>query len=69
MQDYPFVREQLYKLEKAADNANLNIQNSVAIRNFVQTGREVRRALREKYGQAFLDPATVDPRDDEKYEA
>jgi hypothetical protein len=59
---YPFVIEQLNKLEQFEDNANLNLTNEVALTAFVNNARQVRAALKDKYGDAFKDPALVDPR-------
>ena len=63
---YPFVIEQLNKLEQFEDNANLNLTNEQALTAFVNNARQVRDALKYRYGDAFKDPATVDPRNDEK---
>jgi len=50
----------LYKLQKFQDNANLNLNNSVAINNFVNAARQVRADLKSKYQGVFVDPAFTD---------
>jgi hypothetical protein len=59
---YSFVIELLNKLEQFEDNANLNLSNTEALINFVNSASEVQKTLTTKYGDAFKDPAKTDPR-------
>ena len=52
-------------VEHFEDNLNMNISNSVAVQEFIKNAKEAERRLNEKYGNAFKDPATVDPQADE----
>ena len=63
---YAFTIEQLNKLEQFEDNANLNLSNSEAVTNFINNAKSVRKAISEKYKDAFKDPVALDPRNTEE---
>ena len=61
IRSYGFVAENMNHLEVFEDNANLNPTNSHAIAKFIKEANSVRANLIERYGEFFVDPATVDP--------
>ena len=63
---YQFVQENMDMLEHFEDNLNTNISNSVNVANFIKVGKTVVANLANKYADGeFVDPATIDPRDEE----
>ena len=44
------------------DNLNMNISNTIALKNFLHHAQEVREGLNDKYQDGeFTDPSTIDP--------
>ena len=62
---YQFVQENMDMLEHFEDNLNTNVSNSINVANFMKVGKTVVANLNAKYHDGeFVDPASVDPRDD-----
>ena len=51
---------QLEDLEIAEKNFNADLDNSELLKTFIATGKEVRKGLKEKYGDQWTDPADGD---------
>ena len=61
------VQEQMDLVEHFEDNLNLNLTNSVAVENFIRSGKAAVAAINDKYKDGeFADPANYDPRVEEE---
>jgi hypothetical protein len=62
---FKYVNENMDMLEHFQDNLNTNINNSVAMRNFLRAATTVRSNFAKKYteGKQWSDPGLVDPRE------
>ena len=66
VRQYPTVEEAMNVLEHFEDNLNMNISNSVLVKNFITNAKVVQKKLNDKYHNGeFKDPALVDPQADE----
>ena len=64
---YPNVVDWMNSLEQFQDNLNLNISNSVALRNFIKTAKSVKASISEKFHDGeWSDPASFDPQAEHK---
>ena len=56
VRNYDYAVEQMNELEHYEDNLNANIDNSLALKRFIEVAKKVRANLNDKYDIGFIDP-------------